>query len=88
MQRKYHSTTSTKSGLPDWRLPLWTIVNIFLIWPWYLLRVAFDSGEHHPDLVFGLSVLTLWTWWQLISALLERFRDMGPSHRRDDERRR
>jgi hypothetical protein len=86
MQRIYSSTTSTSTGSHTWGLVLWTVVNVFLIWPWYLLRVQFDAGEHHPDLVLGLLVLTLWGWSQLISALLKRFRETRLLHRGNDER--
>jgi hypothetical protein len=58
----------------DFRLIVLTIINVLLYWPWHLLRVAFDAGDHHPNLALGLLLLTLWMWFELCTAILGRFK--------------
>jgi hypothetical protein len=57
----------------DARLILLTLINALLYWPWHWLRLAFDAGDHHPNLVLGLSLLTLWMWLELGKAVTARF---------------
>jgi hypothetical protein len=57
----------------DARLVLLTFLNALSYWPWHWLRVAFDAGDHHPNLAFGLLLLTLWLWYQLVMAVVDRF---------------
>jgi hypothetical protein len=57
----------------DARLALLTFINALLYWPWHWLRVAFDAGDHHPNLVFGLLLVTLWMWLELLKAVTGRF---------------
>jgi hypothetical protein len=52
-----------------------TLLNGLLYWPWQWLRVSFDAGNHHPELVLVLLFLTLWVWWQLIVAVFDRSAD-------------
>lgn len=58
----------------DGRLVILTLLNALVFWPWIWLRNAFDAGDHHPNLVFGLLVLTLFLWFQLAKAVTDRFR--------------
>jgi hypothetical protein len=63
---------------PQWsvdvRLLVLTILNALLYWPWRLLRQAFDAGNHHPNLVLGLLLVTLWMWIELCKAVTARFK--------------
>jgi hypothetical protein len=75
----WHATQKANHGghWPlDLRLATLTILNIGLIWLWHMLRVAYDAGIHHPWRVFGLIVLTLWTWLDLARTLMSRVKDM------------
>jgi hypothetical protein len=47
-----------------------TLLNALLYWPWHWLRVAFDAGDHHPQLVLMMMALTLGAWWQLLAAVI------------------
>jgi hypothetical protein len=58
----------------EFRLVVLTILNALLYWPWHLLRVAFDAGDHHPTLALGLLLLTLWLWFELCTTILMRFK--------------
>jgi hypothetical protein len=58
----------------DGRLVVLTLINALLYWPWHWLRLAFDAGDHHPDLVFCLLVFTLWMWFELWKAAMTRFK--------------
>jgi hypothetical protein len=63
----------------DWRLLGLTLLNALLYWPWRWLRVAYDSGDHHPSLVLAMVVLTLWLWFQLLTSVIGRLKDL-PEH--------
>jgi hypothetical protein len=56
----------------DCRIVVLTLLNGFLYWPWHWLRVAFDTGDRHPQLVLTMLVLTFVAWWQLLAAILHR----------------
>jgi hypothetical protein len=58
----------------DLRPIVLTILNVLLYLPWHFLRVAFDAGDHHPNLALGLLVLTLWMWFELCTAIVSRFK--------------
>jgi hypothetical protein len=58
----------------DIRLLVLTILNGLLYWPWRWLRLALDAGDHHPDWVFGLFLLTGWMWFELWKAAVARFK--------------
>jgi hypothetical protein len=58
----------------DARLVLLTLVNALLYWPWHWLRTAFNAGDHHPNLVLGLLLLTLYLWFELAKAVSDRFK--------------
>jgi hypothetical protein len=57
----------------DARLVRLTLLNALLYWPWHWLKVDYDGGIHHPLLVLGMLVLTVWTWSQLLAAVVSRF---------------
>jgi len=59
------------------RLIILTVLNAFLYWPWHLLRLAHDSGNHHPWLILGLTAFTLWTWTLLVMAIIDRGKDLS-----------
>jgi len=40
--------------------------------------VAFDAGEHHPQLVLFMLFLTLWAWDQLLVTVLNRIKAPPP----------
>jgi hypothetical protein len=63
----------------DSRLVALTFVNALLYWPWRWLRIAFDDGDHHPVLVLGMMLLTLWLWAALVEAVLDRFKGVKRS---------
>jgi hypothetical protein len=69
------------------RLLVFTILNGLIFWPWRWLRVAYDAGDHHPQLVLGMVILTLWTWTQLVSAIIRLFKDTTRSSRSEGQRR-
>jgi hypothetical protein len=56
----------------DSRIVGLTLLNALLYWPWHWLRVAYDAGNHHPQLVLMMLALTLAAWWQLLAAILNR----------------
>jgi hypothetical protein len=58
----------------DLRLVVLTTLNVLLYLPWHFLRLAFDAGDHHPNLALGLLILTLWMWFELYTAILSRFK--------------
>jgi hypothetical protein len=62
----------------DSRIVVLTLVNGLLYWPWRWLRVAFDAGDHHPQLVLLMLLLTLWAWAQLLVAVLNRIKSPPP----------
>jgi hypothetical protein len=49
-----------------------TLINALLYWPWRWLRVAYDAGDRHPELGLFMMALTLWAWWQLLTAVVHR----------------
>jgi hypothetical protein len=57
----------------DSRIVGLTLLNALLYWPWRWLRVAYDAGDHHPQLVLVMTTLTLWAWWHLLAAVIHRF---------------
>ena len=61
----------------DARIVALTLFNALLYWPWRWLRSAYDAGVHHPDLVLVMMVVTLWGWWQLLTAFTRRINN-GP----------
>lgn len=67
----------------DSRLVTLTVLNALLYWPWHLLRIAFDAGDHHPTIVLGMIILTLWMWLELAKALIVRAKIMSQHARRD-----
>lgn len=58
----------------DSRIVVLTLLNALFYWPWRWLRLAFDAGEHHPQLVLFMVFLTLWAWGQLLVAVLNRIK--------------
>jgi hypothetical protein len=58
----------------DSRLVTLTFLNALIYWPWHWLRVAFDAGNHHPTIVLGMLLLTLWLWFALAKAVIDRFK--------------
>jgi hypothetical protein len=56
----------------DCRIVVLSLLNGFLYWPWHWLRIAFDAGDRHPQLVLILLALTIGAWWQLLGAILHR----------------
>jgi hypothetical protein len=62
----------------DSRIVALTLLNGLLYWPWRWLRVAFDAGDHHPQLVLLMLFLTLWAWGQLLVAVLNRIKSRRP----------
>jgi hypothetical protein len=56
----------------DSRIVGLTLLNALLYWPWHWLRVAYDTGDRHPQLVLMMMALTLWAWWQLAAAIINR----------------
>jgi hypothetical protein len=56
----------------DCRIVLLTLLNGFLYWPWHWLRVAFDAGDRHPQLVLTMLVVTFAAWGLLLAAVLHR----------------
>lgn len=61
--------------LVDPRIVGLTLLNACLWWPWHLLRVTYDAGDHHPGLVLGMLALTVWTWAQLMTAVINRAKE-------------
>lgn len=61
----------------DSRLIALTLVNALLYWPWHWLRVEFDAGDHHPTIVLGMLLLTLWLWSELVKAVIDRFKGVN-----------
>jgi hypothetical protein len=59
----------------DSRIVVLTVLNSVLFWPWHWLRVEYDAGNHHQELVLALLALSVWSWWQLIATILERFKE-------------
>jgi len=57
----------------DSRIVGLTLLNALLYWPWHWLKVAYDAGDHHPQLVLMMTTLTLWAWWQLLAAVINQF---------------
>jgi hypothetical protein len=68
----------------DLRIVVMTLLNALLCWPWHSLRVAFDSGYHYPKIVFGMTIVTLWVWYELGKALIVRFSDLSRHTRSND----
>jgi hypothetical protein len=62
----------------DSRIVVLTLLNALLYWPWHWLRVAFDAGEQHPQLVLLMPFLTLWAWGQLLVVVLNRIKASPP----------
>jgi len=58
----------------DSRLVTLTLLNALIYWPWHWLRVAYDAGNHHPTIVLGMLLLTLWLWFELVKAVIDRFK--------------
>jgi hypothetical protein len=58
----------------DSRIVVLTLLNGLLHWPWRWLRVAFNAGEHHPQLVLLMRFLKLWAWGPLLVAVLNRIK--------------
>jgi hypothetical protein len=56
----------------DSRLAALTLLNLLLYRAWYLMRQAFDAGEHHHAMVLILMVLTLLMWIGLIRTVVDR----------------
>jgi hypothetical protein len=74
-RERWKAAISIKCGQrwsTDDRLIVLTLINALLYWPWHWLRLAFDAGDHHPDLVLGLLLLTLWMWFELGKAVIAR----------------
>jgi len=63
------------------RLVRLTLLNALLYWPWHWLKVDYDGGIHHPLLVLGMLVLTVWTWSQLLATVVSRFTDTNQQAR-------
>jgi hypothetical protein len=38
----------------------------------YWLTVSYDAGYYHPALVIVMVTVTLWVWWQLLMAVINR----------------
>ena len=80
--RNFSSSHVKSDGHPsfprqlDSRILVLTLLNALLYWPWRWLRLASDAGEHHPQLVLLMVLLTLWAWGQLLVAVLNRIK--GP----------
>lgn len=79
MKNPSTSDSTDKSGahlslfkLVDSRIVGLTLFNALLYWPWRWLRSAYDAGIHHPDLVLIMMAITLWGWWQLLTAVTKR----------------
>lgn len=47
-----------------------TLLNALLYWPWHWLRIAYDAGDHRPQLVLMMAIFTSWAWWQLLVAII------------------
>jgi hypothetical protein len=62
----------------DSRIVGLTLLNALLYWPWHWLRVSYDAGNHRPQLVLIMMALTLWAWWQLLAAILNRINGRLP----------
>jgi hypothetical protein len=62
----------------DSRIVGLTLLNALLYWPWHWLRVSYDAGNHHPQLVLIMMALTLWAWWQLLVAIFNRINGRLP----------
>jgi hypothetical protein len=77
LRARWHAVRTLKWN-PQWavdgRLITLTLLNALVFWPWIWLRNAFDAGDHHPNLVFGLLLLTLYLWIQLARAVTDRFK--------------
>jgi hypothetical protein len=58
----------------DGRIVALTLFNALLYCPWRWLRVAYDAGDHHPNFVLVMLAVTLWAWWQLLTAVLGKIR--------------
>lgn len=82
MKNPSTSDSTGKSGrylspfkLVDSRIVGLTLFNALLYLPWRSLRSAYDDGIHHPDLVLIMMAVTLWGWWQLLTAVISRIND-------------
>jgi hypothetical protein len=63
----------------DSRIVVLTFLNGLLYWPLRWPRVAFDAGDHHPQLILIMLFLTVWAWGQLLVAILNQIK--GPPQR-------
>jgi hypothetical protein len=51
-------------------------LNFRLFVAWYRLRISHEAGDDYPLITLGLTVLTVWTWSQLLLVIFGRFKTM------------